>query len=138
MRPMLDNSLLPESQFDSEELREVKKLRYAQAMRHNRSGQPIHHNLRHVTMAMDILQVARCIESIGDSEGVNPKILLDIPIRTIFKIKNDGTWEGYRKYILEKYNVDMGEVPDGTEKPSASLIYGTIQNWLNGEPLLFY
>lgn len=134
---MVDNYLLPESQFDSEELRKIKKLRYVQALRHNKDHQ-VMHNLRHVTIAMDIVHIARCIESIGDSESVDSKILLDLPVKIVFDIKKDGTWNGYRNYILNKYGVDMDQVPDDAEKPTVKIIEGTVQNWLNGEPLLFY
>lgn len=135
---MQNNPVLPECQFDSMDVREKTHKHYAQALRYNASGARINYNLKHVAMALDILHVAQCIESIGDSEGIDRNVLLHLSLGDVLKVKKDGTWNGYRNYILNKYGVDMGVVPADAQKPTAKIIEGTIQNWLNGEPLLFY
>lgn len=134
----ISDSILPECQFDPLSKRDGSQRHYDAAITRVYDGRYIKRNLDHITMAMDIVHVARCVESIGDSEGIDPKILLDLPVGIVFGIKKDGTWNGYRNYILNKYGVDMGVVPADAQKPTAKIIEGTIQNWLNGEPLLFY
>lgn len=135
---MQNNPVLPECQFDTMDVREKVRKYYAQALRYNASGARINRNLEHIAIAMDILQVAKCVESIGDSEGVDAKLLQGRNINVIFGIKGNGTWAAYRQYVLDKYGIDMGPVPEDAQRPDSVIIEGTIQNWLNGEPLLFY
>lgn len=134
---MFDN-ILPDSQFYPKEERKDNLEHYGKTLKHFNSGHYIKYNLDHIQIAMDIRHVAKCINSIGDSEGIDSSILQDLDVIEIFAIKKDGTWEAYRQYVLKKYAIDMGLVPEGAERPSLSIIEATIQNWLNGEPLLFY
>lgn len=136
--PVKDSVLLPDSQLYSKEERKGDPEHYGKALNHFNSGHYIKYNLDHIHIAMDIRHVAKCIASIGDGDGIDSAILQDLDVIEIFAIKKDGTWEAYRQYVLKKYDIDMGLVPEGTERPSLSTIEATIQNWLNGEPLLFY
>lgn len=129
---------LPDSQFDPADQRDNSSARYAHALQMARQGKYLERNLDHVHIALEILQIAKCVVDIGDSEGVSPSLCRSFPAKTVFRIKKDGTWEGYRQHVLLKYGIDMGPVPEDAEKPSLAKIEGTIQNWLNGEPLLFY
>lgn len=116
----------PDCQFDPIDQRDKSNERYRHAINLRRSGKYLKRNLNHIAIALDILQVAKCVESIGDIEGVDAKLL------------QGGTWAGYRQYVLDKYGIDMGPVPEDAQRPDSVIIEGTIQNWLNGEPLLFY
>ncbi|QZA70746.1 hypothetical protein AH04_273 [Erwinia phage AH04] len=129
---------LPDCQFDPIDQRDGSDKHYIRAVSSRRSGKYLVRNLEHIAIALDILQVAKCVESIGDSEGVDSKLLQGRNINVIFGIKGNGTWAGYRQYVLDKYNIDMGPVPENAQRPYSVTIEVTIHNWLNGEPLLFY
>ena len=134
---MIDTDL-PNSQLDPVDQRDDSNERYTHSLKAARSGRYLTRNLDQVHIALEILQIAKCVEDVGDSEGVTSSMCRSFPAITVFKIKKDGTWEGYRQHVLLKYGINMGPVPDDAEKPSSKIIEGTIQNWLNGEPLLFY
>lgn len=134
---MLDTDL-PDCQFDPIDQRDNSSERYSHALQMARQGKYLERNLDHIHIALEILQIAKCVEDIGDSEGVTSALCRSFSASTVFAIKKDGTWEGYRQHVLLKYGIDMGPVPVDAEKPTAKIIEATIQNWLNGEPLLFY
>lgn len=56
----------------------------------------------------------------------------------IINLSFDFTWENIRQYIRKVYDIDLGDTDGITETPDLDRIEGTIHNWLNGEPLLFY
>lgn len=135
---MQNNPVLPECQFDTMDVREKARKHYAQALRYNASGARVNHNLDHLAMAMDIRQIAKRVEDPDHIHSTENAASLGLTPEVSYYIRKDGTWNAYRDYILMTYRVDMGPVPDDAEKPSLAKIEGTIQNWLNGEPLLFY
>lgn len=134
----MNDKILPESQFDPIEKRDSSNDYYTKALAVHQGSEYIRRDMDHLEMALAIRRVARLIESTKKFQTVSPIAALAGVDKHIGMVYEDGTWEGYRKFIIAKYNVDMGPVPENAEKPSLEKIEGTIQNWLNGEPLLFY
>lgn len=134
---MVDTNL-PDCQFDPADQRDNSSARYAHALKVAKEGKYLERNLDHLAMAMDIRQVAKRAEDLANIDSTENAVSVGLTPDVSYYIRKDGTWNAYRHYILMTYRVDMGPVPDDAEKPSLAKIEGTIQNWLNGEPLLFY